>query len=87
MHGDVALGGERGRGLAGSLPEDDRLGQRVPAQPVGAVQTGGALARRVQPDDVGGVGLGLDHDPAHRVVGGRRDLHPLLRDVEHLVAR
>ena len=38
-----------------------------------------------RPDHLGGVGLGLDDDPAHRVVRGRRDLHPLARDVEHLV--
>ena len=85
MERDVALGRERGRRLAGAPAEHDGLGQRVPAEPVGAVQSGGALARRVQADHVGGVGLGLDHDAAHRVVRGRRDLHRLARDVEHLV--
>ena len=38
-----------------------------------------------RPANVGGVGLGLHHDPAHRIVRGGRDLHPLVRDVEHLV--
>ena len=50
MNGDVGVRGERSGCLAGPPAEDDRLGQRVATQPVCTVQTGGALAGRVQPD-------------------------------------
>ena len=50
MDGDVAVGRERGGRLAGPPAEDDRLGERVAAQPVRAVQAGGALAGGVQAD-------------------------------------
>ena len=43
-----------------------------------------ALASRVQAAHVRGVRLRVDDDPAHAVVGGRRDLHRLAADVQHL---
>ena len=63
--------------------EDDGFGQRVAAEPVGAVHPARALADRVKPFDVGGVGLGVDPDAAHRVLRGGGDLHRGARDVEH----
>ena len=39
------------------------------------MEPGGDLAGRVQAGHVGGVGVGIDHHPAHRVVGGGGDLH------------
>ena len=72
--------GERRARRAGA--EHEALGERVGGEPVGAVQAGaGALADRVQarergpPVDVGG-------DPAHHVVGGRRDRHKLALGVD-----
>ena len=49
------------------------------------MQAGRDLARREQPFDVRGRGLGVDDDAAHRVVRGGRHLHRLAGDVEHLV--
>ena len=72
------------RGLAAHDPaEDEALGQRVSAEPVGAVDAGCALADRVETLHVGGMGRGVDADAAHRVVRGRGDLHRGRRDVEH----
>jgi hypothetical protein len=83
----VAAGRVGGGGLPGPAAEDDRLGQGVAAEPVGAVEPGGDLAGGVQPGHLGGMGLRVDHHPAHRVVGGGGDLHGLLGDVQQLVVQ
>jgi hypothetical protein len=44
-----------------------------------------ALAGGEQAEHVGGVGVGVDHQPAHAVVGGGCHLHRGARDVEELV--
>ena len=67
----------------GDPAEDEALGERVPAQSVGAVDSGRTLADRVEPLDVGRMRLRFDENAAHRVVGGRCHLHRLLRDVDH----
>ncbi len=41
------------------------------------MQSADALAGGVEARHVCGVRLGIDDDPAHRVVRGRRDLHRL----------
>ena len=72
------------RGLGpDDAPEDEALRERVAAEPVRPVHAGRALADRVEPFHLRGVGLRVDEDAAHRVVRGRRDLHRRRRDVEH----
>ena len=82
MQSGAAAGGtagraarERRRALARDAAEDHDLGQRVRAQPVGAVDAdAGALAGRVQPGQRG-LGVAVARDAAHRVVhrGPHRD--------------
>src|SRR6202171_2046509 len=46
------------------------------------MQAGSRLAARVQAGNRRRPGLGLDPQPAHRVVNGRRNFHGVLRDVD-----
>ena len=69
--------------VAGAPAEDQQVGQRVAAEPVGAVHAAGHLAGREQARARGrGAGVGVDLDAAHDVVAGRADLHRLLGDVD-----
>ena len=55
--------GVLGRVPAGALAEDQEVGQRVPPEPVRAVQTRRALAGREQPGHVGHLAVGVDAHP------------------------
>ena len=67
----------------GPPAEHQQVGQRVAAEPVGAVHAAGHLARREQPGHARGrTGVGIDLDTTHHVVAGRPDLHRLLGDVD-----
>ena len=68
--------------FAGALTEDDQVGKRIAAEPVRAVQSGGALARGKKPGQVGRLRVAVHADAAHRVMRGRADFHRLLGDVE-----
>ena len=81
---EVAGGRVLGGGRPGPVAEDHGLGQGVAAQSVGPVQPGGHLTDGIQADHVRSMGLGVDHHPAHRVVGGWGHLHRLAGDVQHL---
>ena len=74
--------GVRRGALAGTAAEHQEVGQRVPAEPVGAVHAAGALAHGVEPGHRGELGVGVDLDTAHHVVAGRPDLHRLGGDVD-----
>ena len=65
------------RVLAGALAEDDDVGKRVAAQPIGAVDARGALAGRKQAVDGGHLRIGIHLHAAHDVVRRRADLHRL----------
>ncbi len=67
---------------AGAAAEDQRVEQRVGAEPVAAVDgDAGGLAGRVEAGDVGAaVDVGLD--PAHRVVVARLDVDRFAGDVD-----
>jgi hypothetical protein len=71
------VGGARAR----PAPEDQQVGQRVAAEPVGAVHAAGHLARCEQPGQQRRAGVGVHLDPAHHVVLGGADLHRLPGDV------
>ncbi len=62
--------------------EDQQVGQRVAAQPVGAMHAARDLAGREESGYGGGRRVGVDADAAHHVVLGRADLHRLLGDVD-----
>ncbi len=62
--------------------EDQQVGQRVAAQPVGPVHAPGGLAGGEQAGHPGRGAVGVDLDPTHHVVAGRADLHRLLGDVD-----
>ena len=79
--GGVLLG-VLGRELAGPLAEDQQVGQRIAAQPIGAVDARGALAAGEQARHARHLRLGVDAHAAHDVVRGRADLHRLLGDVD-----
>ncbi len=72
------------RCLARTSARDQRLAERIPAQPVRPVEAADTFARRVEAGNFRRVSFGIDHDASHRVVSRRRDLHRLPRDVEHL---
>ncbi len=74
--------GAGGGVAAGALAEDQRVEQRVGAEPVAAVDgDAGGLAGRVEAGDVGAaVDVGLD--PAHRVVVARLDVDRFAGDVD-----
>ena len=59
------------------LAEDHGLCQGVTAETVGPMYSGGGLADGVEPGDGGPHGPEVYLYAAHRVVGGRRDLHRL----------
>ena len=66
----------------GAAAEHDQVGQRVAAEPIGAVHAARHLARREEAGHRGRLRVGVDPDAAHDVVAGRPDLHRLLRDVD-----
>jgi hypothetical protein len=68
--------------LAGDAAEDEEVGERVAAEPIGSVHTGGAFSSREKALDARLLRLGVDSDAAHRVVRRRPDLHRLLGDVD-----
>ena len=72
------VGGADARAAA----EDQQVGQRVAAEPVGPVHAAGHLAGREQArNPCRGGGVGVDLHPAHHVMAGRPDLHRHLGDV------
>ena len=77
--------GERAHVIGGTKPgaaaENQQVGQRVAAQPVGPVHATSALTRREQSRRGGPRGIGVDLDTAHHVVTGRPDFHRFLGDV------
>ncbi len=73
----------RRRVQPGPAAEDQQVGERVAAEPVGAVHAAGDLTGREQAGHAGGRrGVGVDLDAAHHVVAGRADLHRLGGDVD-----
>jgi hypothetical protein len=68
--------------LAGALAEHDQVGERVATQTVRAVQPRRTLSRREQPRHRRHLGVTVDADAAHDVVGGRPDLHRHRGDVD-----
>ena len=80
--GGAALARELGGVLTGPLAEHQQVRQRVSAQAIGAVQASGALARREEAGDRRHLRVAVDADAAHRVVGGRADLHRHAGDVD-----
>ena len=66
----------------GPAAEHQQVGQRVAAEPVGAVHAAGDLTGREQARHRGRGGVRLDLDAAHHVVAGRPDLHRLGGDVD-----
>src|SRR6266545_329077 len=70
------------RGIEPRPPtEHDEVGQRVAAEPVGAVQASGDLAGGEEAGDAGRGRVRVHPDPAVHVVAGRAHLHHFLRDV------
>ena len=82
MVAGLILARELGRVLAGPLAEHHQVGQRVAAQPVGAVQARRALAGGEQPRHRRHLRVAVDADAAHDVVGRRADLHRHRGDVD-----
>src|ERR1043165_2356057 len=74
--------GELGGVFAGSLAEDDEVGEGVAAEAVGAVEARGDLARGEEAGDGGHLRIAIDLDAAHDVVGGGADFHGFLGDID-----
>ena len=68
--------------LAGALAEDQKVGERIAAEAIRAVQSRGAFARGKQAGDVGHLRVAIHAHAAHHVVRGRADFHWDLRDVD-----
>ncbi len=73
---------ELGGKLARALAEDHQIGQRIPAQPIRAVQSGAAFSGREQALDVRHLRIGIHAHAAHHIVRGRPDLHRVLGDID-----
>ena len=83
IHGSrPVVAGEACGVLARALAEDEEIGQRVAAEPIGAMEAGGAFAAGEQAGKGGHLGVSIHADAAHDVVRGGPDLHRLLRDVD-----
>ena len=65
-----------------AFPENHDIGERIAAQPIGAVDAGCALASRKQPGDARHLRVWMDMDPTHRVMRSRPNFHRLLGDVD-----
>ena len=74
--------GELGGILAGPLAEDQQVGQRIAAQTVGAMQSGGGFAGGKQTRHIGHLGIAVNPHPTHHVMGGGTDLHRHLGDID-----
>ena len=68
--------------FAGALAEDEQVGERIAAQPIGAMQARGHFAGREQTGQRGHLRIAIHADAAHHVVRGGADFHRLLRDVD-----
>src|SRR5258708_26495902 len=76
------LSGEASGKRSSAFAEHEQVGKRVAAQPVRAVQTRTALASRKQARYRRHLGLRVDQDSTHYVVGCWPDLHRFLCDID-----
>src|SRR6185437_13941079 len=67
--------------FAGAFAEYQKIGERIAAQPVGAMQAGGAFSGCEQSRHIGHLRVSVNSDAAHHVVSRRTYFHRLLGDV------
>ena len=68
--------------FAGAFSENQKIGERISAETIRAIDSRGAFTGGEQSRHARHLRVGIDVDPAHDVVRGRPDFHRLLRDVD-----
>ena len=70
------------RKFPGPFSENHNIGERISAESIRAVDSGGAFAGGEKPGYARHLGIGVDTHAAHDVVRRRADFHRLLGDVD-----